>query len=134
MSFDLGVWHTDRALDATAADDVYQALCEGEPTPSDGSLTPSPRVREFLAALGARHPDLDSLPDDAVDASPWSSGFEYSEAHAIFNIRWSYAAQMLTEIRELAAAFRLLVYDPQAEKVYNPPHLARPPRWQFWRR
>jgi len=30
-------------------------------------------------------------------------------------------------------AHDLVLYDPQASAVYNPPHLAAP-RWQFWRR
>jgi hypothetical protein len=87
-----------------------------------------------MAALAERYPNLDSLSDDAVDASPWVSGFEWSETHALFNIRWSHAEQMLHEIRALASAHRLVLYDPQESTVYNPEHLEPARRWQFWRR
>jgi hypothetical protein len=87
-----------------------------------------------MAALVARHPDLDSLPDDAVDDSPWSSSFEYSDSHALFNIRWSRADEMLREMRDLATAYELVLYDPQASVVYNPAQPEPPRRWQFWRR
>jgi hypothetical protein len=134
MTFDLGVWHADRALDDATADEVYLAICEGAELPNDGSLSASPRVAAFMAALGARYPDLDSLPDGAVDDSPWSSGFEYTAAHSIFNIRWSRAEAMLAEMRALAAEHELVVYDPQESRVYNPPQLVPRRRWQFWRR
>ena len=133
MSFDLGVWNADRALDAADADTVYQAICEGGEVP-ELALNPSPRVAAFMSALAARYPDLDSLPDEAVDASPWSSGFEHSQSHAIFNIRWSRAEQMLREMRDLATTHQLVLYDPQEGVVYNPPRLQPPQWWQFWRR
>jgi len=41
---------------------------------------------------------------------------------------------MLAEIRTLAAAHGLVLYDPQDERVHNPPNLASIPKWQFWRR
>src|SRR3982751_1809210 len=119
MSFDLAAWHSERALDASTADAVYQAICAGSPMPMDDVVTPSPRVSRFLAALGARYPDLDALPEEQVDDSPWSSGFEYTDAHAIFNIRWPRAEQMLAEMRELATAHGLVLYDPQDGTVYD---------------
>ena len=134
MSFDLGVWHATRALNAEAADAVYQALCEGATLPEDGSIATSLRVAAFMAELGSRFPDLDSLPDDDVAASPWASGFENSDQYAIFNIRWSAAKTMLPAIRALAMKHELVLYDPQDESVYNPPSLQSIPAWQFWRR
>jgi hypothetical protein len=133
MTFDLGIWNAKRALDAATADAVYQAVCEGGAAPA-GALEASPRMAAFMAALAARYPGLDSLPEAAIDESPWSSGFEYSDAHAIFNIRWSRAEPMLAELREPAGSHQLVLYDPQENRVYNPPHLEPPSRWQFWRR
>ena len=97
-------------------------------------LPTSPRVNAFIAELGTQFPDLDSLTDNDVDASPWASGFENSDQYAIFNIRWSSAKTMLTAFRVLAAKHELVLYDPQAETVYNPPSLQSIPTWQFWRR
>ena len=134
MSFDLGVWHSTRVLSADAADAVYQAVCEGADLPRDGSIAPSARVASFIAELNARFPDLDSLNDADVDASPWASGIENSDQHAIFNIWWSAAKRMLAELQSLAANHELVLYDPQAEIVYNPPSLHSFPAWQFWRR
>jgi|SRR6185437_6834205 len=134
MTFDLGVWHSDRALDDAAAAAVYLAICEGTPIAGDGALSSSPRVAAFMAALAERYPDLDSIPEEAVDDSPWSSGFEYSDSHSIFNIRWSRAESMLAEISALATEHSLVLYDPQEGRVHNPPHLSRRPQWRFWRR
>lgn len=134
MSFDLAVWHSTYALSGEAAGAVYQAVCEGTDLPRDGSIAPSSRITAFIAELDSRFPDLDSLSDAEVDASPWASGFEYSDQHATFNIRWSAAKAMLAEFRALAARHELVLYDPQEEVAYNPPSLKSVPAWQFWRR
>jgi len=142
MSFDLGLWYSPRALGDDQADRVYQALAEGSEVPADAPIAPSPAVAAFLADLGARYPDLDTLADDEVDDSPWASGFESSDRHVLLNIRWHSSDEVLTAITELAAAHGLVLYDPQGETVHLPPALEPPPAppppprkgWQFWRR
>lgn len=102
--------------------------------PSDGSIAPSARVAAFMLELRARYPDFDSLSEEECEASPWASGFEYSDQHATFNVQWSAAKKLLGELRALATEHELVLYDPQEEKVYNPPSLRTVPAWQFWRR
>jgi hypothetical protein len=134
MSFDLGVWHSQRALDAATAEKAYIAICEGEAPPAEAAITASPSIANFLAELSERFPDLDSLPEDAVGDSPWSSGFEHSDSCAIFNVQWPRAGELLETMRSLAAKHGLVLYDPQESEVHNPPHLAPRRPWQFWRR
>ena len=134
MSFDLAVWHAERSLDDRTAHRIYQAICEGDELPVDGSLTANLRIDDFMRALGGLYPNLDAVPEEAVDDSPWASGFAASDSHSLFNIRWSSASTMLAEMITLAAQYGLVLYDPQEGRVHNPPHLSARPTWMFWRR
>ena len=136
MSFDLAVWHGTRALSTEEAAGIHEALCEGRALPSAAGVTASPSVDAFLAALHARYPNLDSLPEDAVDASPWASGFEASDHHVLLNFRWGSASdEAVAAAVDLARSHGLVLFDPQGPQVHLPPAL-RPAasRWQFWRR
>lgn len=135
MSFDLGVWHSPRPLEAAEAADVYLALAEGTDPRTIAAVSASPAVSRFLAALAERYPDLDDLPDDRVDDSPWSSGFEKSDCHVLLSVRWSAPDAVIRLISDLASEHELVLYDPQGEQVQIPPALRRrPPKWRFWRR
>lgn len=130
MSFDLAVFSCRPELDSEAASELYGALCEGADPEARTELVPSPRVAAFMAELSARYPDLDTLPESELDDSPWSSGFDKSEYHAIFNIRWSAAEATSALLIELAHRHGLAVFDPQDEAIHHPP---RPAWWKFWR-
>ena len=72
MSFDLAVWHTRKRLtDAEAGTALYVELCESR---VDG-VTPHPGVDAFYTELTAKHPEIDTVPDDRIDDldhCPWS--------------------------------------------------------------
>jgi hypothetical protein len=70
VSFDLGVWYEPSAITNEQATKKYLALCEG----NVDEVTEHPSVDGFLDELRARYPDLDELPDEEVDDSPWSCG------------------------------------------------------------
>jgi hypothetical protein len=134
MSFDLGIWHSTRALDATAASDVYAALAEGAEPPPDAGVVDSRAVAAFLSALNTEYPDIDALDDEAIDDSPWSSGFEASDRHVLLSLRWGAPDAVVDTVVRLAAKHGLVLFDPQGGEVHLPPSLspARKP-WQFWR-
>ncbi len=87
MSFDLGVLSVAKPLDPDQARNAYERLCQG----ADwfAVLAKDDRVGPFVAALSARWPDIDNLPESELDASPWSGGFEVSPAHVLLTMRFS---------------------------------------------
>jgi len=134
MSFDLGVWYSRRPLSNGEAAEIYGALAEGTDLPTDAAVEPSPVVAAFLTALDARYPNLDALPEDQVDESPWASGFESSERHVLLNLRWGASDDVVLWIVRLAAEHGLVLFDPQGDEVHLPPTMPkRRSGWRFWR-
>ena len=71
MSVDMAVWEGDRPQSDEDAGQTFKALYDkyvGREYPID----PTPKIKEFVEALTATFPDLDSLSDDEVDDSPWA--------------------------------------------------------------
>ena len=134
MSFALAVLSADQALDTATAGRIYAALCEGEPGDVPGGLRAAPALRAFARDLLAHYPDLDSLPDDAVDESPWSVAPDIGEAHVVMSFVWSRAEEAAQLVRELAGRHGLTVYDPQEDRVIPPGGGPARWSWQFWRR
>lgn len=68
MSFDLAVLSGAKQLSTDEARDAYEHLAAG----GDWSavLRADERVAQFVAARSARWPDIDTLPESAVDSSP----------------------------------------------------------------
>ena len=127
MSFDLAVLSGTRQLDADQARDAYEHLATG----ADWSavLDPDPRIGQFVAALSARWPDIDTLPEDQVEASPWSDGFEMSPAHVLLTMRFEAPNALLEFCESTALGLGLNLFDPQDETLYSPgqePRMATP--------
>ncbi len=118
MSFDLLVLSGAKQLDADEAREAYERLCEG----ADWSavLEEDDRVAQFVAALSARWPDIDTLPESEVDASPWSGGLEVSPAHVILTMRFSAADTVVEFCSASALKLGLYVFDPQDGTLYSP--------------
>lgn len=92
---------------------IYGQLCK-----SDTSVVePSPKVDAFFEELSRLHPDLNDLPDDDADNSPWSCGFDKSAGHLIVSCRWSRADEIAELIENLAEKHKLVFYDPQSDEV-----------------
>src|SRR5215218_2943748 len=73
MSVDLAVWEGEAPASDAEAGAVFEELYERY-VESGEEVEPTDRVRQFVAALLARYPDLTELDDDAVDDSPWADG------------------------------------------------------------
>ncbi len=121
MSFDLGVWYSSRPFTAKEADERYVALSK------NGDVTrliePHQSVAEFVAALTAQYPQIDDVPEDKIDACPWTVEFDLSKGHATMPIMWSRVDDVAPFVMELAEKHGLVCYDPQARKVYLPSRL-----------
>ena len=120
MSFDLGVWYPDRPLTPAQAGERYERLCAGEVR----EVAPSPSIDAFYAALVARHPELDDVPEDRLDDAaycPWSAALDRSPGHVITCCVWSQAEAVRELVGALAADHGLVLYDPQAGEVTFPP-------------
>src|SRR5207244_12823940 len=86
MTFDLGILSGARRLDPDQAREAYERLCTG--TEWSSVLAADDRVAQFVAELSVRWPDIDSLGESEVDASPWSGGVEVSPARVLFTLRF----------------------------------------------
>jgi hypothetical protein len=118
MSFDLAVFSAAAPLTADEARDVYLRLSDEE----DWSqwLKEDARVDRFVSEIRQRWPDINDLPDDEVDDSPWSVGFDVSPAHLIVSFVWSTADQAVPAFIEVALRHGLYVFDPQEDALILP--------------
>lgn len=140
MSYDLGVWYPHERLSDAAAGMLYVALCRG--TVEDPPAHPA--VDAFYHELTAKHPEIDTVPDehaDDFDYCPWSCALDRSPGHVIMTCVWSKAQYVDGLVRELARKHGLAVFDPQAGRITYPDSAAagssaggrgKRPWWRFW--
>jgi hypothetical protein len=118
VSFDLVVLSGTRPLDADEARDAYERLCSGAPWSE--VLRADDRIAQFVAALSARWPDLDTLAEAELGASPWADGFEVSPAHVAMTMKWSAPEAVIEFCRVTALGLGLNLLDPQDGTLYSP--------------
>jgi hypothetical protein len=134
MSCDFGVWFPHKRLSNKEAGALYARLCEGDTS----EVVPHPAVDAFYTELTARHPEIETIPEERLDDHdycPWSAALDRSPAHVIMPCVWSRADYVTRLVRELARKHGLAVYDPQSDRITYPDDAAassRKPRW--WRR
>ncbi len=134
MSCDYSVWNTKKRFTASEAGEVHERLCESDLS----DVEPSPNVRAFYQELTAKHPEIDTVPDDRIDDHeycPWSCALDHSEAHVIMPCVWSKADYVGDLVKALARKHILVFYDPQSELVIYPDDARnelRKPWWKFW--
>ncbi len=119
MSYDLGVFFTEKPHTDTAAVDRYTAYCEAEDlTPF---IEPSPRVADFLKELTKEFPEPQDVPDAEMRRCPWSGSFDVSSGHVVMSIGWYWVGEMTDIITNLAAKHGLVCVDPQANRILTAP-------------
>jgi hypothetical protein len=119
MSFDLAVWNTANRLTVEEGGVLYGELWESN---QDG-VVPTPAVNAFYMELTAKHPEIDTIPEeqiDDLDLCPWSVALDRSPGHVIMSCVWSKAEYVERLVRELAHKHGLTMYDPQSGRVYHP--------------
>ena len=98
---------------------MYLRLCDGDAS----ALVRHPSIDAFYAELTARHPEIDTLPEEKIDDHdycPWSCKLDYSPSYVIMCCVWSKASYVHELVQTLARKHGLALYDPQSERVTYP--------------
>ena len=122
MSFDLGVWYSERPLTDKEAADIYLNLCQNWPF-LEGD---KPNVVAFYNELIQRWPEIDTVPEEKIDDTnycPWSCALDHSGMAVVMPCVWPMADAVATFVRGLASTHALVLFDPQANRVHLPDHL-----------
>jgi hypothetical protein len=130
MSCDFGVWFPHSRLSDREAVELYHRLCESDIS----GVQPHPAVDAFYAEVTAKHPEIDTVPEDRIDDHdycPWSCALDRSPAHVIMTCVWPKADYVTRLVHELARKHGLAVFDPQSERITYP-HDSPRPWWRFW--
>ena len=121
MSYDISVWSIPRVFSRQDAIQAWSDICD-----DDGTFEPfedSPKLGEFQRELEDKYPQIDTLPDDKIDESPWSCGFEPEGPTLTLSCVWSRAEEMSDYVFDLAMKHNLAVFDFTSELIYMPPVL-----------
>jgi hypothetical protein len=119
VSFNLAVWHSDRAISDKEAASLYAKLYEQKKIPIEQHID----VYAFYNELDARYPEINMIAEEELDACPWSCAHDRSGAHVIMSMLDDRSAEVVPVILKLAEEYGLVCFDPQAIKVYLPSHL-----------
>ncbi|HVB42577.1 MAG TPA: hypothetical protein VNF47_07690 [Streptosporangiaceae bacterium] len=115
MSFDLAVLAMDELADAPAAGAMFER-CNA--SGGHAEAEPDDRIVGFYEQLRSRFPDCGSSAGD----SPWMSmPLAVGVDHMIMHLSWGPRSNAaVTAIMELAAQYRLVIWDPQYQDAYLP--------------
>jgi hypothetical protein len=119
MSCDFFVWYPQKQISNVKATELYVRVCDGDAS----ALAPHPSIDAFYAELTARHPEIDTIPEEKIDDHdycPWSCKLDYSPSHVIMCCVWSKASYVHELVQVLARKHGLALYDPQSERVTYP--------------
>jgi len=109
MSFDLAVWRSDGFLGNEEAGEIYRRLCGSDTISCDDDL----QINAFYAEVTGRYPEIDTVPEDYVDGSPWACALDRSGRHVLMAIVPSRASELVAVVAALARKHQLLCFDPQ---------------------
>ena len=117
-AFYLGVWACLTPISSEEAAHQYQLLKDlGSERRFDD------KVYAFYSRLSSLYPEVETLSEEELDDSPWASSMEVSGSHVIMAIAPKQSEKVFPQVLALAEENGLVCFDPQAGKVYLPPHL-----------
>jgi hypothetical protein len=119
MSCDYAVWYPEKRLSDDEARELYLRLCDGDTS----GVVAHPAVDAFYTELTAKHPEIDTIPEDRIDDHdycPWSCKLDRSSGHVIMACVWPKADYVGELVGTLARKHGLALYDPQSERVTYP--------------
>ncbi len=134
MSYDLGVWYPHKRLSDAEAGKLYVGLCEG----TAESPAAHPSVEAFYKELTAKHPEIDTVPDNKIDDHdycPWSCALDHWPSHVIMSCVWPKAEYVHGLVKSLAYKHGLAVFDPQSGTITYPEQSSTTkskPWWKVW--
>ena len=115
----LGVWNCLTPISSEEAAHQYKLLKEvGSERRFDDN------IYAFYAKLIGLYPEVETLSEEDLDGSPWACSMEVSGSHVIMAIVPEQSEKVVPQVLVLAEEHALVCFDPQAGKVYLPPHLA----------
>jgi hypothetical protein len=115
----LGVWNCLTPISNEEASHQYQLLKDvGSERRFDD------KVYAFYSSLIILYPEIDTLSEEERDDSPWAGSMEVSDSHVIMAIVPEQSEKVIPRVLALAEENGLVCFDPQADQVYLPPHLA----------
>ena len=115
----LAVWNSLTPISSEEAAHQYKLLKEvGSERRFDDN------IYAFYAKLVGLYPEVETLSEDELDGSPWACSLEVSGSHVIMAIVPEQSEKVVPQVLVLAEEHALVCFDPQAGKVYLPPHLA----------
>ncbi len=129
MSFDLIAFLAQGPLSSADADAHLNCLAERDRARCrelnrDARLPrirPRPPLDAFYEDVVRRYPDLDNLPDEDLDRSPWSVGLLGPwDDHIDLNISSPARPEVAKFVTSLALSHGVFVLDPQFGVVYTP--------------
>ena len=116
--FYLGVWNCLTPISSEEAAHQYKLLKEvGSERRFDDN------IYAFYAKLIGLYPEVETLSEEDLDGSPWACSMEVSGSHVIMAIVPEQSEKVVPQVLVLAEEHALVCFDPQAGKVYLPPHL-----------
>ena len=118
MSFDLAVLSGKRRLTHEDAADAYERLCDED---DPDVVEPDERIDAFVEEVTGRWPEIDDLPEEEVDDSPWTVALDRSPGHVLATISWDRVDEVAPVVVEVALKHGLHVYDPQEDELHAPP-------------
>jgi len=119
MSFYLGIWNSPTAISDNEAARQYLALGDEKPVQSKFDS----QVYAFYCRLTALYPEVEMVPEDELSACPWDCSIDMPGGHVIMAIQFERSQEILPQVVSLAEQYALVCFDPQAGRVYLPPHL-----------
>jgi hypothetical protein len=124
VSYDLGVWYSEKSLSSKEAEAIYLRLCEDGPHLEGESQA----VRNFYSELVEHWPEIDTIPEKKIgdhDFCPWSCALDSSGMSVTMSCVWPMAEKVAAFVSDLATKHELVLYDPQTGNVYLPKHIKR---------
>lgn len=115
VSSELVVWAAALATSTNAACELYDAIYAG-----GRELASEPALVSFRRELTALWPEL-TAESEKERSSPWSAGFDVSDAHLVLCIRPERADEIGAVVRQIAAMHGLAVFDPRYGRLWLPP-------------
>jgi hypothetical protein len=117
VGYDIAVWEGERPASDEAALEKYNEMWARY---EDTDEAASPSVLSYIGELTAKYPDLDDLPDDEVDDSPWADSPLQGNVMGpffYFALVPSKADETVPFIAETARRHELVCFDPQQERL-----------------
>lgn len=124
MSYDIAVWDIPRTFSRQEAIQAWSAMFNVDETSE--LLEDSTKISEFQRELEEKYPQLDTLPDDKLDESPWSCEFEPEGPTLTLSCVWSRAEEIAHFVFDLAMKHHLAVLDFNTELIYLPSNQVTP--------